>query len=258
VTAVTGLPFAIRNPHGERIDVAFHPTGSHGGDASVAPPDLVVIGHGVTSNKDRPWLIALSEALADAGIPSLRITFAGNGESEGRYEDATPSKEAGDLGSVIDALAGWGVARICYAGHSMGGAVGVLRASADPRIRLLVSLAGMVHVHAFMQRHFGHLEPGRDLMLDKPGCPWNTTLAEDAARIGSLTEQASRIEVPWLLVHGDADELVPLADSEDARAAAGGCPDLVVLPGVDHRFTGAVPAMTAAVVQWLEQQLHGR
>jgi uncharacterized protein len=64
--------------------------------------------------------------------------------------------------------------------------------------------------------------------------------------------------VPWLLVHGDADELVPLADSEDARAAADGRPELVVLPGVDHRFTGAVPAMTAAVVTWLERQFHLR
>jgi pimeloyl-ACP methyl ester carboxylesterase len=216
---------------------------------------LVIIGHGVTSHWDRPWQTGLSESLAAAGLASLLVSFAGNGQSEGRFEDVTPTKEAADLGSIVDAVRTWGVQRVCYVGHSMGGAVGVMRASTDPRVALLVSLAGMFHVHAFMQRHFGHLEPGRGLMLDKPGCVWNQTLAADAARLGSLETQASAVRVPWLLVHGDADELVPFQDSIDARAAAGARPDLVVLPGVDHRFTDAIPAMSMAVVEWLRRQL---
>ena len=52
-----------------------------------------------------------------------------------------------------------------------------------------------------------------------------------------------------------ADELVPRQDAIDARAAADGRPDLVVLPGVDHRFTDAIPAMTAAVAAWLGPQV---
>lgn len=249
------MPFGtIRNGQGERLDTTYHPSDIRGGGAS-APPFLVILGHGVTSNKDRPWLIALAEGLAAAGVPSLRMTFAGNGESEGRYEEATPLKEAGDLGSVIDAVKAAGVARVAYAGHSMGGAVGVLRAADDPRIDVLVSLAGMLHVRAFMQQQFGHLAFG-DLMLDKPGCPWSETMAETAARIGSLTSQAARVRVPWLLVHGDADELVPLQDSLDARAAAGGRPELVILPGIDHRFTGAIPRMVEAVVPWVVRQLN--
>lgn len=249
------MPFGtIRNAQGERLDTTFHPAEARGGGASV-PTSLVILGHGVTSNKDRPWLIELAEGLAAAGVPSLRMTFSGNGESEGRYEEATPLKEAGDLGSVIDAVKAAGVSRVAYAGHSMGGAVGVLRAADDPRIDVLVSLAGMLHVRAFMQQQFGHLAFG-DLMLDKPDCPWSETMAETAARIGSLTAQAARVRAPWLLVHGDADELVPLQDSLDARAAAGGRPDLVILPGVDHRFTGAIPQMVEAVVPWVVRHLN--
>jgi alpha/beta superfamily hydrolase len=260
----------IHNADGERLDVTYHPPSPRGGGASAprsdrggaashavssVPRQIVVLAHGVTSNKDRPWLIAIAESLAAEGIASLRMSFAGNGESEGRYEDAMPSKEAGDLGSVIDVLIESGVTRVAYAGHSMGGAVGVLRASRDGRIDALVSLAGMVHVAAFMQRHCGHLTLGRDLMFDKPGCPWTQTMKDDAERIGSLLPQASRIAVPWLLVHGDADELVPLQDALDAREAAGGRPDLITLPGVDHRFTGALPAMVDAVVPWLVRQM---
>lgn len=243
---------AIRNAQGERLDAAFTPAG--GGSSSSPPEAAVVIAHGVTSNKDRPYLIALAEGLARAGIASLRISFAGNGASDGTFAEATPTKEAADLGAVIDALMSAGVRRIGYAGHSMGGAVGVLRAADDGRIACLVSLAGMVHVHAFMQRCFGHLAYGEP-MSGRPECPWSRTLEEDARRIGSVLPQAARIAIPWLLVHGDADDLVPLQDSLDARAAAGGRPELVTLPGVDHRFTGAIEAMVEAAVPWFARHL---
>jgi alpha/beta superfamily hydrolase len=250
VTAV--LP-VIRNVRRERLDVTYQPAAERT-DPPAAPYAIVVLAHGVTAHKDRPWLVALAEALSTAGLASLRVSFAGNGGSEGRFADAVPSKEVEDLGSVLDALEHWGVKRIAYAGHSMGGAVGVMRAASDPRLACLVSLAGMVHVHAFFQRHFAQLPPGAP-MLGKPECPWTAALADDAARLGSVTAQASAIRVPWLLVHGDADELVPYQDALDARAAADGRPELVTLPGVDHRFTGAIPQLVEAVVPWLRAQL---
>ena len=242
---------AIRNAQGERLDVSYQPGA---GTPPGVPEAVVVIAHGVTAHKDRPLLIALATALSEAGMASLRVSFAGNGQSDGRFEEAVPSKEVGDLGSVVDALIDWGVKTIAYAGHSMGGAVGVMRASVDPRISYLVSLAGMVHVDAFMRAQFGHLTPGAP-MLEKPECPWSLNLADDAARIGSVTAQAARIRVPWLLVHGDADELVPVQDALDAREAAGGRPELVRLPGIDHRFNGALPQVIDAVVPWLRARL---
>ena len=144
----------IQNSHGERLDFTFHAGAPHA-------TQIVVIGHGVTGQKDRPFLVALDEGLARAGIPALRVSWSGNGASEGRFADCTISKEVADLGAVLDALDGYDVT---YAGHSMGGAVGVLRASGDRRIRRLISLAGMVHVRAFAEHHFGALVPGRDLM----------------------------------------------------------------------------------------------
>jgi dipeptidyl aminopeptidase/acylaminoacyl peptidase len=242
----------IRNGHGERLDATFTPA-AHSDPAAV-PDAVVVIAHGVTGNKDRPWLIGLSEALARAGLPSLRVSFAGNGGSEGRFEECVLTKEVEDLGSVLDALDHAGFRRLAYVGHSMGGAIGVLRASGDPRIACLVSLAGMVHVRTFFEQTFGGLRFG-DPMLGNPACPWNPALAADATRIGSLTSHASSIRAPWLLVHGDADELVPCQHALDAVAAAGGRAELVMLRGVDHRFTGAVPQMIEAVVPWLAARL---
>jgi pimeloyl-ACP methyl ester carboxylesterase len=237
----------IRNERGERLDHTFV-AGRPGRQ------DVVVIAHGVTSQRDRPWARDLAAALAAAEIAVVEFSFSGNGASEGRFEDATPTKEVEDLGCILDAFPGW---RVVCVGHSMGSAVGLLRAGRDPRIAVLVSLAGMVHVHRFMRRHFGHLGQG-DAMLGKPACPWNRNLEEDARRIGSLTDVARGIHIPWLLVHGTADELVPLQDSVDARTAAGGRPELVTIEAADHRFTGAHRALLQAVVPWIERQLGAR
>ena len=96
----------IKNALGERVDYTFHP-------GKPNSKDLVVIGHGVTGNKDRPFLLTLAEGFAQAGVPALRISFSGNGGSGGKFADSTISKEVSDLGCVLDAV---GDRRVCYAG----------------------------------------------------------------------------------------------------------------------------------------------
>jgi uncharacterized protein len=242
---MNGGPEVIRNRAGERLDLTYHP------GADVHGP-VVVIGHGVTGHKDRPFLVALGEGLAAAGIAALRISFSGNAASEGRFEDSNISKEVEDLGAVLDALAGRAIA---YAGHSMGGAVGVLRASRDPRIRALVSLAAVVHTRAFVERAFGGLMPGRDLMFEKPGCVLSQAYVDDLRGIGSVIGHVDEVNVPWLFVHGARDALVPIDDTHDAHARARVPKQLVVLEDADHVFEpGRTPRMVAGVVDWCRIQ----
>lgn len=236
----------IKNAQGERLDYTFTPGEEGRGD-------LVVIGHGVTANKDREWAVVLAGRLRDARIASLRISFSGNGDSEGDFRRSTVTKEVEDLGAVLDAT---GYFRVAYAGHSMGGAVGVLRASRDERIRFLVSLAGMVHVADFCDRKFGALTPDRDLMWDKPECPLSREFVDDMRATGSVVDRGADVAVPWLLVHGTADTVVPLRDSLDILGRAGGSAELVQLEGVDHVFSGeGAEQMADAVVRWLSERL---
>ena len=234
----------ISNSQGENLDYSFHPAASEG--------PIVVLGHGVTGNKDRPFIAALSAALAREGFGALRFSFAGNGDSEGRFEEATISKEVDDLGAVLDALEG---PPLCYVGHSMGAAVGVLRASQDQRISLLVSLAGMVHTRAFAAREFGDVVPDEGLMWDEPDCPLSQIYVDDMNRLDSVVERALSIAIPWLLVHGSGDDVVPIQDAHDIFARANEPKQLVQIPHADHIFSAAATAtMVETVVGWLKAQ----
>jgi dipeptidyl aminopeptidase/acylaminoacyl peptidase len=236
----------IKNNLGERIDHTFHQ-----GDAN--SKHLVILGHGVTGNKDRPFLVALANALAAAGLNVLRISFAGNGASGGRFTDSTISKEVADLGSVLDACEGW---HVCYVGHSMGGAVGVLRTSQDARIRCLVSLAGMVRTAAFAQREFGMVKPGAGFMWDDEQCPLSQAYMDDLTQIGTVLDAAPKIKVPWLLVHGTEDDVVPIQDSKDILIRAGSDVKFVPLQGSNHVFAGDFTApMVETVVAWVKARL---
>jgi uncharacterized protein len=235
----------IRNPQGELLDYTFAES-EGGGD------QIVVIGPGVTANKDRDWVITLSNALNAAGVASLRFSFSGNGDSEGDFRDSCPTKEVADLGAVLDALAAsdrdWAIA---YAGHSMGGAVGVQRAFIDARIEMLISLAGMVDTADFAKRKFGELTPGVGCMWDKPECPLSQAFLDDMNLIGSVEKLAEQVQVPWLLVHGTGDTVVPPEESE-RMAARGADTELITLEGADHIFSGdAAALMSEAVVEWL-------
>ena len=77
----------ISNGSGDNLDYSFH-AGIEGSR------QIVVLGHGVTGNKDRPFVVALAEGLAAAGIHALRFSFAGNGESGGLDEHEVALKKA--------------------------------------------------------------------------------------------------------------------------------------------------------------------
>jgi len=216
----------IRNNQGERLDVAFH-----GGTKTGA---LVVLGHGVTGNKDRPLLVAVAEGLAARGWPCLRISFSGNGDSEGEFGDSTISKEVEDLCAVLATVPQ--EKRIAYIGHSMGAAVGVLTASRLMDIQALVSLAGMTHTADFVQREFGDVEPGKGYMWDDEDCPLSKAYVEDLQTIGDTLDAASQINQPWLLIHGTADDVVPLKDSHDAFEAATCRKELLEIADAGHVF----------------------
>lgn len=117
-------------------------------DGSEKPP-VVLILHGFTGQKEE-FVIGGTETglftdiarrLAEAGIASLRIDFAGSGESGGAWEDTTFSGQIADAVAVFDqlqVLPNVDGSRIGILGYSQGGLVGAHLAAARPETDAVV------------------------------------------------------------------------------------------------------------------------
>ncbi len=221
----------IRNAVGERLDYTFIE-----GTGSRQDSWIVVLGHGVTGNKDRAVIADTAAALTDAGFDTLRFSFAGNGESEGDFRECTISKEVGDLGAVLDEVAKH-YRRIAYVGHSMGAAVGVLVAAQDARLSALISLAGMVDTKAFAEAEFGGETPDKGTMWEQEDCPLSSTFMTDLCdTISDVSDAAEKITIPWLLIHGTMDDVVLPRDTQKIQKIKGVGVEALFVDGADHSF----------------------
>jgi len=240
---------SITNPSGEKLDFRFQPANS----STPIKGWIVILAHGVTGNLDRPVVADTAAALNAEGFDTLRFSFSGNGGSEGDFRAATITKETVDLGAVIDAVAPI-YQKIAVVGHSMGAAVAVMRAVEDPRISALVSLAGMVDTKRFAETEFGELTPDEGFMWDEPDCPLSQAYMDDLCKtVASTLPQAERTSIPWLLVHGTADDVVLPEDSRSIIGLRGDAVSARFIDDADHSFNDPAHKreMTRVVTHWL-------
>ncbi len=154
----------------------------------------------------------LARAFLHCGKRALRFNFRGVGKSEGEFDDAR--------GEVEDALAcvawlreRWPGEPLWLGGFSFGAAVAI-------RAALLATPAGLVSVAPAVYRFVDSLDA-------LPECP-------------------------WLIVHGDEDELVPVEDTIAWVNSMQPGPELTVFPSTSHFFHGKLVELRQAVIAFVE------
>jgi alpha/beta superfamily hydrolase len=70
-----------------------------------------------------------------------------------------------------------------------------------------------------------------------------------APAVERLPDDFAPPDCPWLLVHGDADDVVPPGPVLDWVATLAVRPHVVLLPGVGHFFHGQLPALSRAITE---------
>jgi len=212
-TAPVVEPLTIAGPAGVLEAVVEDPAP----DAS--PAAFLVACHphplhgGTMTNKVVTTLARTAHGL---GVPSIRFNFRGVGNSAGGFDDGR--------GEIDDALAAvslgrqrWPGAAVWLAGFSFGGVV-ALRASTT---RGVGQLSKLVTVAPALGSNFGS---AREISV--PSCP-------------------------WLIVQGDADEVIDADLVIDWAGQLDPPPQLSVLPGVGHYFHGQLAPLQDTVGAFL-------
>ena len=251
---------SFKNSQGEILKGVLHqpkkPQATDGQDNGI------VFLHCFTCTKYHRIVRSLSEQLCEAGFIVLRFDFSGNGESEGRLEDATYTKMIGEVKEAVTLLNKRGIRRIGLAGHSMGAILVLLSASSDPRVSAVAFLAGSSEAarvrHIFPPEVIETTERegvseafvyGRTIMLKREFLldveNYNAGLA------------AATLKRPILLVHGTADEVINFYHARQLYNWASQPKTLVPIEGADHLFRddAALRQLSDVVVGWFLKTL---
>ena len=250
-----------------------------------APRPAVVVVHGFKGFKDWGMFPPLADRLARAGFTAVSFNMSGSGvDADGapslpeRFARNTYGAELADLAAVLDALAQGRLGTapptgVGLVGHSRGGGIAILQAARDRRVRSLVTWAALASVLRWDEptraawRARGHL----DIVNSRTGqvIPLSTDVLDEIEREPAaldIPRAAARLEVPWLIVHGSADEAVAVDDADELNEASSrSTTELLIVPGAGHTFGAAHPwapprdapihQVIDATVRWLAASL---
>ncbi len=181
---------------------------------------------------------ALGSGLSAAGLGVLLTDYRGYGGNPGHPTESGLARDArAAVAFLREQTPG---SPVVYLGESLGAAVAIEVAGADPPAALVLrspftSMADVGRVHY----------------------PWLPvgTLLKDRYR---SDERIGSVRVPTLVIAGDADSIVPISQSREIFAAAAEPKQLIVIPGADHNdrslvsgselINGVVAFITQAIV----------
>ncbi|MGH8142135.1 MAG: alpha/beta hydrolase [Steroidobacteraceae bacterium] len=156
----------------------------------------------------------LARAFQELGLATLRFNYRGVGASTGSYDNGRGETDDA-LAVIAHGQALWPGAAVSLGGFSFGAMVALRAAPRVAPVRL-ISVAPAV----------GRPEP---VPLRRPACP-------------------------WLIVQGDADEIVDCGQVQGFAAGFEPAPRLQILPGVDHFFHGRLHELHDAVIAFSREE----
>ena len=214
---------------------------------------LVIVIHGFTGHMEERHILAVSQAIREAGCATLRVDMYGHGHSDGDFSRHALFNFLSNALTVIDyARSLEFVTELYLCGHSQGGLTVMLAgAMKHESISGLIPLspAWMIPAEAREGILLGErFDPDR---IPETLAPWG--LGGNYVRVAQtirVEPAIDRYQGPVLIVHGTGDETVPVEYAVRAaeRYRRG---ELVLIPGDTHCYDFHLEQVTDAVRAWL-------
>lgn len=224
---------------------------------------VVICCHGFTGNKVgyNHLTVNLANFLEQLGYGVLRFDFLGSGDSDGDFStDTIVSGWQEDLYNVLQWVkrqAEFSASPILLYGHSLGGLV-VLTYPDDHRIAARLLFAPVTDpIHNFRDIILGQEFWNKSLAGEKienfydRGFTLESQFAQDLNEKNyKPIEAAAKLPTPLLLVHGTADQVVPIQGSRELHQQYQGAKEFVVTD-FDHGAVGAQGKLQKIIGDWL-------
>ena len=220
----------------------------------------VIVCHGFKGFARWAFFPYLSRTLAENGLTTITFDFSGSGIGRDRETFTEPeafahntfSRELEDL-ELIEEYSrrmNWISGKFGLLGHSRGGGMAILYSAAEgSNVSSLVTWAAISYpnrwspedVLTWRGRGFTEITNARTnqtMRLD-------TDLLDDVELHGktkvNIEAAAAKIKVPWLIVHGTADETVPSSEAARLHTSGKRVSTLRLIEGAGHTFEAKHP-----------------
>jgi len=228
----------------------------------------------------------LAARLANAGLGAVSFNFSGSGvgpdgesfAEPDRFAHDTYLRQLADLETVSQAATAGVLApgfapprKLGLFGHSRGGVACLFRAAQDPAVSALVTWSSIANVHRWSAEAVKQwrAEGKLDVVNTRTGqvLPISTDILDEVERHASdrldIAKAAARVSAPWLILHGDQDESVPVENARDLHRASGKATLRVIENGghtfgARHPWQGSTPELDQAMdatVEWFGRYL---
>ena len=226
---------------------------------------MVILCHGFGGRKENLLFELIADTLEAHGIASIRFDFNGHGESEGEFQDMTVPNEVVDAKKVTEYVRDLRyVSSLAIVGHSQGGVVASMVAGqlseelgeAAYQAVVLMAPAAVLRDDAIrgntMGSSYDPFNPG-DYVELRGGLKLGGKYIRTAFSL-PIYETAAHYQGPALILHGNADRIVPYTYGERYHQIWPQS-ELIILEHFDHGFSQDIPRTADLASQYLIRQL---
>lgn len=236
------MPITLTSASGTALHSWFIPAGG------TAPAVVVLHGWGANAS----LMLPLAPHLHRAGVHALFLDARNHGRSE--HDDfVSMPRFAEDLDVAIDWLQGLeDVTSVGVIGHSVGAGAALLVASRRGDLGAVVSVSAFAHPGEIM----ASAPPMSRMPTPMRHGVLRTMERTIGARFDDIAPRATvrRVRAPLMLVHGEADTVVPVSHLHELASLAPGARTLVV-PDADHGSLEAFEPHVGAILGFLAEHL---
>ncbi|MEU1955667.1 alpha/beta hydrolase family protein [Nocardia rhamnosiphila] len=179
----------------------------------------------------------LSAQLATEGIGSLRFDIRGAGESTGRYRDMTIARQVEDLSAARTFLASaYAPSSIGIVGESFGAttALAGLHNTEQALVLLWPAIWLLDDVFNSYVDEMSLTEARSQGFIVRDDEEIGLAFLSELLEMRDVSSALAGLQIPVLLIHGDEDTEVPVAQSVRGEQLVAGPVRRVIVPGGDH------------------------
>ena len=219
---------------------------------------LCILIHGFTGHMEEDHIVAAQKTMNEAGVSVLRVEMYGHGGSDGVFKDHTLYKWVTNALAVVRYAKSLDFVTDLYlCGHSQGGLLTMLIGGMCPdAFKAIIPLSP-----AWMIPEICRAGNVLGIPFDPQNIPESITsgdivLCGDYMRVAQtihVEDEIARYNGPVLIIHGDADDVVPYTYAEKAHKLYKNS-KLIPIHGDDHCFTQHLDQMTAAIKEFFDAE----